>query len=81
LQSFVARFLALAVKPFVATFMQVHTSLEEAARSSGATLSRSLLIPEAAEGLVGRVAFRTYRGDALRCMCVPATTTFPCSPV
>lgn len=40
--AYVARFLALAVKPIVAAFTQVHTSLEEAARSSGASVSRSL---------------------------------------
>ncbi|MBI4536838.1 MAG: iron ABC transporter permease [candidate division NC10 bacterium] len=42
LVAYIARFLALAVKPIVAAFTQVHPSLEEAARSSGATLSRSL---------------------------------------
>jgi len=42
LVAYVARFLALAVKPVAAAFTQVHTSLEEAARSSGASLSRSL---------------------------------------
>lgn len=42
LVAYVARFLALAVKPIVAAFTQVHPSLEEAARSSGATLARSL---------------------------------------
>jgi iron(III) transport system permease protein len=40
--AYVARFLVLAVKPIAAAFTQVHTSLEEAARSSGASLSRSL---------------------------------------
>ena len=40
--AYIARFLALAVKPIVAAFTQVHPSLEEAARSSGATLARSL---------------------------------------
>jgi iron(III) transport system permease protein len=42
LVAYMARFLALAVKPVAAAFTQVHASLEEAARSSGATLSRSL---------------------------------------
>jgi iron(III) transport system permease protein len=42
LVAYVARFLVLAAKPVTAAFTQVHTSLEEAARSSGATLSRSL---------------------------------------
>lgn len=42
LVAYVARFLALAVKPVAAAFTQVHTSLEEAARSSGASLARSL---------------------------------------
>jgi iron(III) transport system permease protein len=42
LVAYIARFLALAVKPIVAAFTQVHPSLEEAARSSGASLSRSL---------------------------------------
>jgi iron(III) transport system permease protein len=42
LVAYIARFLALAVKPIAAAFTQVHPSLEEAARSSGATLSRSL---------------------------------------
>ncbi|HWT80302.1 MAG TPA: iron ABC transporter permease, partial [Candidatus Methylomirabilis sp.] len=42
LVAYVARFLCLAVKPIAAAFTQVHTSLEEAARSSGASLSRSL---------------------------------------
>jgi iron(III) transport system permease protein len=42
LVAYVARFLALAVKPIAAAFTQVHTSLEEAARSSGASLPRSL---------------------------------------
>ena len=42
LVAYIARFLALAVKPIVAAFTQVHPSLEEAARSSGATLARSL---------------------------------------
>lgn len=42
LVAYVARFLALAVKPIAAAFTQVHTSLEEAARSSGASLSRCL---------------------------------------
>ncbi|OGB98399.1 MAG: hypothetical protein A3G35_02745 [candidate division NC10 bacterium RIFCSPLOWO2_12_FULL_66_18] len=42
LVAYVARFLTLAVKPVAAAFTQVHTSLEEAARSSGASLSRSL---------------------------------------
>lgn len=40
--AYVARFLALAVKPIAAAFTQVHVSLEEAARSSGASLPRSL---------------------------------------
>jgi iron(III) transport system permease protein len=42
LVAYVARFLALAVKPIAAAFTQVHTSLEEAARTSGASLGRSL---------------------------------------
>lgn len=42
LVAYVARFLALAVKPILAAFTQIHPSLEEAARSSGATLARSL---------------------------------------
>jgi len=42
LVAYVARFLTLAVKPVAAAFTQVHVSLEEAARSSGASLSRSL---------------------------------------
>jgi iron(III) transport system permease protein len=42
LVAYIARFLALAVKPIVAAFTQVHPSLEEAARASGATLGRSL---------------------------------------
>jgi iron(III) transport system permease protein len=42
LVAYIARFLALAVKPIIAAFTQVHPSLEEAARSSGASLSRSL---------------------------------------
>ena len=42
LVAYVARFLPLAVKPVAAAFTQVHVSLEEAARSSGASLSRSL---------------------------------------
>ena len=42
LVAYVARFLALAVKPVAAAFTQVHVSLEEAARSSGATLWRSV---------------------------------------
>jgi len=42
LVAYVARFLTLAVKPVAAGFTQVHTSLEEAARISGATLPRSL---------------------------------------
>ena len=42
LVAYVARFLALAVKPIAAAFTQVHASLEEAARSSGATLPRSV---------------------------------------
>jgi iron(III) transport system permease protein len=42
LVAYIARFLALAVKPLAAAFTQVHPSLEEAARSSGATLFRSL---------------------------------------
>lgn len=42
LVAYVARFLALAVKPIAAAFTQVHTSREEAARSSGASLSRCL---------------------------------------
>src|SRR3989338_2700547 len=37
LVAYVARFLTLAVKPVAAAFTQVHTSLEEAARSSGAS--------------------------------------------
>jgi len=40
--AYVARFLTLAVKPIAAAFTQVHSSLEEAARSSGASLPRSL---------------------------------------
>ena len=35
LVTYIARFLALAVKPVAAALIQVHTSLEEAARSSG----------------------------------------------
>lgn len=42
LVAYVARFLTLAVKPVAAAFTQVHVSLEEAARSSGASLSRSV---------------------------------------
>jgi iron(III) transport system permease protein len=42
LVAYVARFLALAVKPIIAAFTQVHPSLEEAARSSGASLFRTL---------------------------------------
>jgi iron(III) transport system permease protein len=40
--AYVARFLTLAVKPVAAAFTQVHASLEEAARASGASLPRSL---------------------------------------
>lgn len=40
--AYVARFLTLAVKPVAAAFTQVHASLEEAARSSGASLPRTL---------------------------------------
>jgi iron(III) transport system permease protein len=40
--AYVARFLTLAVKPVAAALRQVHASLEEAARSSGASLPRSL---------------------------------------
>ncbi len=43
LVAYVARFLALAVKPVAAAFTQVHASLEEAARASGASLPRSLV--------------------------------------
>ena len=42
LVAYIARFLTLAVKPVTAGFTQVHVSLEEAARISGATLPRSL---------------------------------------
>lgn len=42
LVAYIARFLALAVKPVAASLIQVHTSLEEAARSSGASLTRCL---------------------------------------
>jgi iron(III) transport system permease protein len=42
LVAYIARFLALAVKPVAASLLQVHISLEEAARSSGASLPRSL---------------------------------------
>ncbi len=42
LVAYVARFLTLAVKPIAAAFTQVHASLEEAARSSGASLARCL---------------------------------------
>jgi iron(III) transport system permease protein len=41
--AYVARFLTLAVKPVAAAFTQVHASLEEAARSSGASLPRALV--------------------------------------
>ena len=40
--AYIARFLTLAVKPVAAAFTQVHASLEEAARSSGASLPRTL---------------------------------------
>ncbi len=42
LVAYVARFLTLAVKPIAAAFAQVHASLEEAARASGASLARCL---------------------------------------
>ncbi len=42
LVAYIARFLALAVKPVAAALIQVHASLEEAARSSGASLIRCL---------------------------------------
>jgi iron(III) transport system permease protein len=42
LLAYIARFLALAVKPVAAALVQIHSSLEEAARSSGASLPRSL---------------------------------------
>lgn len=42
LVAYVARFLALALRPVAAALMQLHPALEEAARASGASLWRSL---------------------------------------
>jgi iron(III) transport system permease protein len=40
--AYVARFLALALRPVAAALVQLHPALEEAARASGASLWRSL---------------------------------------
>jgi iron(III) transport system permease protein len=53
--AYVARFLALALRPVAAALVQLHPSLEEAARASGASLGRSLLdvtVPLLRSGLV-----------------------------
>jgi iron(III) transport system permease protein len=42
LVAYVARFLALALRPVAAALLQLHPALEEAARASGASLWRSL---------------------------------------